>query len=59
MNSVNEAIYYSVPLLVVPIGGDQPTIADRVEELGLGKRIEGNNITPDQLRRISYEIQFL
>lgn len=56
MNSVNESIYYSVPMLVAPIGGDQPTIADRVEELGLGKRIEGNKITSDKLKKISFEL---
>lgn len=56
MNSVNESIYYSVPMLVSPIGGDQLTIADRVEELGLGKRIEGNKIAPNQLRWVSFEI---
>lgn len=56
MNSVNESIYFSVPMLVAPIGGDQPTIADRVAELGLGKRIEGNKITPEKLRRITFEI---
>lgn len=50
MNSVNEAIYFGVPMLVAPIGGDQPTIADRVEELGMGLRIKGNKISPDELK---------
>ena len=36
MNSVNEALYHGVPMLVVPQGGDQPLVARRVAELGAG-----------------------
>lgn len=39
MNSVNEAIWFGVPLLVIPIGNDQPTVARRVEETGLGRTL--------------------
>lgn len=52
MNSVNEAIYFGVPMLVAPIGGDQPTIADRVEALGMGLRINGNKIGPAKLKEL-------
>lgn len=38
MNSVNEALYYGVPMVVLPLATDQPTVADRVVELGLGRR---------------------
>ncbi|MDX2812883.1 glycosyltransferase [Streptomyces sp. PA03-5A] len=34
MNSVNEALYAGVPMLVVPQGADQPMVARRVQELG-------------------------
>ncbi|WP_161522207.1 nucleotide disphospho-sugar-binding domain-containing protein [Bifidobacterium aemilianum] len=37
MNSVNEALYYQVPMLVVPMADDQPTVAARVQELELGQ----------------------
>jgi MGT family glycosyltransferase len=36
MNSVNEAMLAGVPMLVVPLGADQPLVARRVVELGAG-----------------------
>jgi MGT family glycosyltransferase len=39
MNSVNEAAYAGVPMLVVPQGADQPLVARRVVELGAGLSI--------------------
>lgn len=37
MNSVNEAMYYGVPMVVCPLATDQPTVAKRISELNLGK----------------------
>ncbi len=56
MNSVNESIHARVPMLVIPQGNDQPTIADRVQELGLGMRIDPEQANPDQLRAASESI---
>ncbi|MDT7741720.1 MAG: hypothetical protein QOE59_798, partial [Actinomycetota bacterium] len=36
VNSVNEALYSGVPMIVVPQGADQPMVARRVAELGAG-----------------------
>ncbi|MBY7142637.1 hypothetical protein KFZ56_06000 [Virgibacillus sp. NKC19-3] len=40
MNSVNEAIFYGVPMLVIPVGNDQPSVAQQVETLHLGKYLK-------------------
>jgi len=47
MNSVNEALYSGVPMLVVPQGADQPLVARRVVELGAGlsMRVEDAGVT--------------
>ncbi|WP_159500997.1 macrolide family glycosyltransferase [Microbacterium sp. 18062] len=56
MNSVNESIYAEVPMLVVPQGNDQPTVADRVEELGLGMRLDPAEATPARLQSASERV---
>ena len=40
MNSINEAMVNGVPMLLLPLSNDQPINARRVEELGMGKRLE-------------------
>lgn len=49
MNSVNEALYYGVPTVVVPMADDQPTVAQRVTELGLGTMIPFKTLTSQVL----------
>lgn len=41
MNSINEAMFYGVPMLVKPIVNDQPVNAFRVETLKIGKQFKG------------------
>jgi len=52
MNSVQEALYFGVPLVVLPSTGEQAVTADRVVELGLGVRAEGENPGVPELREL-------
>jgi MGT family glycosyltransferase len=50
MNSIMEALYHGVPLLALPQMPEQAVNADRVVELGLGRRLDARAVTPDVLR---------
>lgn len=50
MNSVMEAIYYGVPMVVVPQQPEQATTAARVTELDLGIGLEPVQVTAEELR---------
>lgn len=39
MNSVNEALYFGVPMVAMPFMNDQITNGRRIAELGLGKKV--------------------
>lgn len=53
MNSVSEAINYGVPIICLPLSGDQPFVAWRVaDDLRLGVRLEPNkHLRIDQVRQ--------
>ena len=46
MNSVNEALYFQVPLVMYPQTNEQKGVAFRVNELGAGRFLESDSI-PD------------
>lgn len=52
MNSVSEAIQYGVPIICLPLSGDQPFVAWRVaDELGIGIRLQPDkNLTITQVK---------
>lgn len=50
MGSTMEALYYGVPLVCVPQMLEQEVNARRVEELGLGVRLDAARLTADDLR---------
>jgi len=50
MNSTMEALYHAVPLVVVPQMAEQEATARRVAELGLGRFLPREEVTPARLR---------
>lgn len=56
MNSTQEGLYYDVPLLLVPQQAEQSFVASRVEALGAGIRLEGQQVTADRLRSVAERI---
>jgi MGT family glycosyltransferase len=56
-NSTSEAIHYGVPMLAVPVMGDQLVVAYRMsDELGLGKRILYEKANPILIKENMMEI---
>lgn len=56
MNSANEAMYYAVPVITIPQSVDQPAVAKQMEDLGLGKVIDKNNISVENLKNTANEV---
>ena len=50
MNSTSEALYYEVPLVMNPMGADQPIVAERVKMLGSGILLDKSQLNPLTLR---------
>ncbi|RAY14116.1 oleandomycin glycosyltransferase [Actinomadura craniellae] len=53
MNSVNEAMYAGVPMLVVPHAADQPLVARRVAELGVGLSIRPQDAAAEAVHALA------
>jgi MGT family glycosyltransferase len=56
MNSTSEALYYEVPLVVIPQTSDQPMIANRLEELQAGFRIDPREISIEKLQEAVQQV---
>ncbi|MCI2255774.1 glucosyltransferase [Domibacillus sp. PGB-M46] len=54
MNSVNESLYYGVPLVLYPLHSEQRVVADRAAELGAGIKLKGNK--PKHIRKAAAEL---
>jgi MGT family glycosyltransferase len=50
MNSVSEALYYNVPLVIIPMSANQPFVAYRVSELGAGIFLPKEKINAESLK---------
>lgn len=56
MNSTMEALASGVPLVAVPQMPEQQMNAQQVEDLGLGRRLDTDNLTADLLRTTVTEV---
>jgi MGT family glycosyltransferase len=56
MNSTMEALWFGVPPVVAPQGGDQPLVAERVAALGLGRALDPGNVSGPVLREVVEEV---
>ena len=58
MNSVSEAIHYGVPIICLPLSGDQPFVAWRMaDELKMGKRLSPDDtLSIDQVKKAINEV---
>ncbi|MDQ0417539.1 UDP:flavonoid glycosyltransferase YjiC (YdhE family) [Croceifilum oryzae] len=50
MNSIMEALWFGVPTVAIPQSTDQPLVAERLTQLGLGESIQPDQVTVEQLR---------
>ncbi|MCV5706991.1 UDP-glucosyltransferase, partial [Escherichia coli] len=46
MNSSSESLYFGVPMIVIPVMGDQPIVAQRIEDLKAGIQLNLKKLTP-------------
>lgn len=56
MNSTMEALYFGVPLVAFPLQPEQEANARRVEDLGLGRRLPAESLTPALIRTVITEV---
>jgi len=56
MNSVSEALWHEVPLLVYPQHGDQHLVAARVASLGAGLALTPEDTEPPRLREMAERV---
>ncbi|MFD0677976.1 MULTISPECIES: macrolide family glycosyltransferase [unclassified Paenibacillus] len=56
MNSTSEGMYYGVPLIVLPQSADQPVVARRVAQLGVGIQLNQEGLTAQDLREAAESV---
>nr|XP_054764262.1 UDP-glucuronosyltransferase 2B14-like [Lytechinus pictus] len=61
-NGLYEALYHAVPIVVIPLIGDQPDVAARVTSRGMGLKLDIKTITSekivDALNAVIHEKQY-
>ncbi len=56
MNSSSESLYFGVPMIVIPVMGDQPIVAQRIEDLKAGIQLNLKKLTPVTLYNAVMEV---
>lgn len=56
MNSINEAVYYGVPMIVVPNTIEQAINAARIEDLGAGMYLEPDRLSVKDLQTAALSV---
>lgn len=56
MNSTMEALYFAVPLVAFPLQPEQEANARRIQDLGLGRRLLQEGLTPELIRQTVIEV---
>lgn len=49
MGSTTEALYFGVPIVAMPVSGDQPSNAAAIEESGIGIQLQIEDLTKENL----------
>ena len=57
LNSMNDLILNEVPFVSLPIGSDQPALADRLVELNAGIRLDYQHVDSDELKDAVEKVQ--
>ncbi|MCL2051362.1 MAG: hypothetical protein FWG91_06525 [Lachnospiraceae bacterium] len=58
MNSINESIYFGVPMIALPGGHDQFANAEQIENKKIGYYLERKSFTSNQLKKLAKDILF-
>ncbi|EJW19232.1 glycosyl transferase [Paenibacillus alvei] len=51
-----KALYYNVPLVMIPLTSDQPMVAQQVQKRGAGVIVDHQSLTPEVLRNALLEV---
>jgi UDP:flavonoid glycosyltransferase YjiC (YdhE family) len=55
-NSVVSALCHGIPLLIVPVAADNPLNAEACQQLGVGKVIQPQELSPERVRTAVHEL---
>ena len=57
VGSTSEAVHFGVPMICLPVFGDQPMVAHRIaDDLGLGVRLDYDRFTGTQVMEAAVEM---